>query len=82
MQNLAPSCINLVIDPEDYLTYVFLHCGGIKNGDREGWSKLLPGHFAASEGKKYRKRLMNAMSDPKRTEEYILRGKHNSYKQS
>ena len=63
------------INVEDYFTWLILNGNSIKDGDKEGWRRMLPGKSDISSGKRYREQLRVAFADPDRTEPYRLRGK-------
>ena len=73
--SLVSSCRNLEINPTDYLCHLFLNANLVKDGDREGWRKLLPGFSSIDDAVEHRKFVQGAKPDPDRTEDYILRGK-------
>ncbi len=73
--SLVQSCRNLDIIPIDYFTHLFLNAGGIKNGDEEGWTGILPGRCSLADAIKHKEIIASAKPDPNRTEPYILRGK-------
>lgn len=73
--SLVQSCRNLSVNPIDYFTHLFLNAGGIKNGDAEGWEKILPGRCDLADAIKHKEIIASAKPDPNRTEPYILRGK-------
>ena len=73
--SLVQTCKAQDIAPEDYLTYIFTHAGNIPDGDKEAWSKMLPGEVDLTEVQKFRERVRCAKPDPERTEPYTLRGK-------
>ncbi len=77
--SLIESCKAMGIDAQEYLTYLFFHCGGIKNGDEKRWTLMLPDKVDRAEmGKfvsEYREKLFSAKTDPSRNEPYRLRGK-------
>ena len=73
--SLVQSCRKFSVNPIDYFTHLFLNAGGIKNGDAEGWEKILPGRCDLADAIKHKEIIASAKPDPNRTEPYILRGK-------
>ena len=59
---------------EDYLNWLFLNGNRVKDGDRNGWRKMLPGQSDISQGRIYREMLRTAKADSDRNERYVLRG--------
>lgn len=75
LYSLVESCKAMDINEEDYLTWLFLNGNRVKDGDREGWRKMLPGQSNISQGRLYREMLRTAKADPDRNDPYVLRGK-------
>lgn len=77
--SLIESCKAMEINAQDYLTYLFFNCNGIKDGDEAAWTSLLPDKIKKDDMKaiisEYRNKLFTATADPNRTEPYRLRGK-------
>ena len=74
LYSLVESCKAMDINVEDYLTWLFLNGNRVKDGDRNGWRKMLPGQSDISQGRIYRERLRTAKADSDRSEPYVLRG--------
>ena len=75
LYSLVESCKAMDINVEDYLTWPFINGNRVKDGDRNGWRKMLLGQSDISQGRLYRKKLRTAEADPDRNEPYVLRGK-------
>ena len=75
LYSLVESCKAMGINVEDYLTWLFLNGNRVKDGDSEGWRKMLPGQSDISQGRLYREMLRTAKADPDRNDPYVLRGK-------
>ena len=73
--SLVESCKALGINTQDYLTWLVMNAGKIKDGDEEAWMSMLPGKSDISSAIKYREMIFTAAPDPDRTEPYKLRGK-------
>ena len=73
--SLVQSCRKFSVNPIDYFTHLFLNAGGIKNGDAEGWEKILPGRCSLTYAIEHKNTIASAKPDPNRAEPYILRGK-------
>ena len=73
--SLVESCKAMGINVEDYLTWLLLNGNRVKDGDRNGWRKMLPGQSDISQGRLYREKLRTAEADPDRNEPYMLRDK-------
>ena len=75
LYSLVESCKAMDINVEDYLTWLFLNGNRVKDGDRNGWRKMLPGQSDISQDRIYREMLRTAKEDPDRNEPHVLRGK-------
>ena len=75
LYSLVESCKAMDINVEDYLTWLFLNGNRVKDGDSEGWRKMLPGQSDISQGRLCREKLRTAKADPDRNEPYVHRGK-------
>ena len=60
LYSLVESCKAMDINVEDYLTWLFLNGNRVKDGDRNGWRKMLPGQSDIYQGGLYRERLRTA----------------------
>jgi len=71
--SIVESCKNINIDPFLYITHIIMNAGTAKND--EDWDNLLPTKVDLSKTKIYLEKINAAVSNPERTEPYILRGK-------
>jgi len=72
--SLIETCKVMNIDTVQYLTFLFSHAKGLESEAQ--WDAMLPWNVDLQETQKYLETLKKAVPDKKRTDPYILRGKH------
>lgn len=70
--SLVNSCLNLGIDPRDYLVHLILNAGSLTHGVPSAWRALLPGRSSLQDARKHLQLIRKAKPDPTRTAPYIL----------